>query len=150
MFRVGLKGSRVLFQPVDDMLDLVQRLRCITERGEMEIHLVHHGEEEPAHLPLRLVLVVENTAALDPAASTSEEQDGQSGRVVTASQHGGAEQEHGVIEQGAFAFLDGVELSGDVSDLFEEELVHLEPVGGVAVGEQVVDHVIDAEVGESE
>ena len=55
---------------------------------------------------------------------------------------------HRVVERGAVAFLDRVELAGDVGDLLDEEPVHLEPVGRVGVREQVVDHVIDAEVRE--
>jgi hypothetical protein len=55
-----------------------------------------------------------------------------------------------VVERGAAAFLDGVEAAGDVGDLLEEELVHLQPVGRVGVRQQVVDHVVDAEVGETQ
>ena len=66
--------------------------------------------------------------------------------IVIAVEHAGAKQEHRVVEQSARAFLDGVELARDVGDLFEEELVHLEPVRRVAVREQVVNHVIYAEV----
>ena len=69
---------------------------------------------------------------------------------MAAAHHGGAEEEHGVVEEGAFAFLDGVEAGGDVGELADEELVDLEPVCGVGVGEEVVDHVIHAEVREAE
>ena len=46
------------------------------------------------------------------------------------------------------AFLDRVELAGDVGELLDEELVHLQPVGRVGVRQQVVDHVVDAQVRE--
>ncbi len=54
--------------------------------------------------------------------------------------------QHRVVEQRALAFLDRVELAGDVGELLEEELVHLQPVGRVGVRQQVVDHVVHAEV----
>ena len=41
-------------------------------------------------------------------------------------------------------------LRGDVGELLDEELVHLQPVGRVGVREQVVDHVVDAEVREAQ
>ncbi len=46
--------------------------------------------------------------------------------------------------------MDGVELAGDVGDLLGEEAVDLEPVCGVGVGEEAMDHVVHAEVGEPE
>ena len=67
-----------------------------------------------------------------------------------AGQHARAEQEHGVVEQRARSFLNGVELAGDVGHLLEKELVHLQPVRCIGMGEQVVNHVIDAEIREAQ
>ena len=44
----------------------------------------------------------------------------------------------------------GVQLARDVGELLDEELVHLQPVRRVGVREQVVDHVIHAEVREAQ
>ena len=46
--------------------------------------------------------------------------------------------------------MNRVQLAGDIGELFEEEPIDLQPVGGVGVGEKVVDHEIYAEVGESQ
>ena len=55
--------------------------------------------------------------------------------------------DHRVVEQRPVAFLDGVEPLGEVGELLDEELVHLEPIRAIAVREKVMDHVIDAVAG---
>ena len=67
-----------------------------------------------------------------------------------AGQHAGAEHQHRVVERSAFALLDAVEPPGDVGHLLEKKTVHFQPVGGVAVREQVVNHVVHAEVREAQ
>ena len=47
-----------------------------------------------------------------------------------------------------FAFANRVKLAGDVGDLLQEELVDLQPVGGIRMREQMMDHVIHAEIRE--
>ena len=99
----------------------------------MDVHLVHHAEEEARHLTVGFAEVVQVLAALDSASSSTKHHHRQLGGVVVAGQHAGTEHEHRVIERGAFAFRDAVEPLGDVGHLLEEKLVHLQPVGGVAV-----------------
>ena len=101
-------------------------------------------------MPFRLLAVVKHTASAQLAAGAAEHHHGELGGVVAAVHHAGAEEEHRVVERGALAFLNRVELAGQVGELLDEELVHLEPVRGVGVGEQVVNHVVDAEMGEAE
>ena len=62
---------------------------------------------------------------MEASAGTAEQHHGQASRLVIAGEHGGAVEEHRVVEQRARTFLDGVALARDVGDLFEEELVHL-------------------------
>jgi len=71
------------------------------------------------------------------------------GAPAVPVEHARAEQEHRVIERGAAAFLDGVQFARNVGDLLDEELIYLQPVGGVTVREQMVDHVVHAEVRKS-
>ncbi len=54
--------------------------------------------------------------------------------VVAAGHHARAIHEHRVVKRRAVAFLNRVELAGDVGDLLEEELIHLQPVGRIGVG----------------
>ena len=63
-----------------------------------------------------------------------------------ASQHARTVQQHRVVQGGPFTLLDLVQFRGDVGQLFDEELVDLQPVSRVVVGQQVVDHVIDTQV----
>lgn len=65
-----------------------------------------------------------------------------------AGHHAGAVQQHAVVQQGAFAFLHGVQFSGDLRKLLQEKLIHLQPVVIIGVREQVVDHVVHLQVWE--
>ena len=67
---------------------------------------------------------------------------------MVAVQHRRAVEQHRVVEQGALALLDRLEPAGDVGHLLHEEPIHLEPVGRVAVREQMVDHVVHPQVRE--
>ncbi len=69
---------------------------------------------------------------------------------MVARQHAGAVQQYRVVQRGAFALADAIELGGDVGQLRQEELVHLQPVGRVGVRQQVVDHVVHPQVGEAQ
>ena len=65
-----------------------------------------------------------------------------------ATHHARAVEDGGVVERRSFPLLHRVEAPADVRQLPNEELVDFEPVGGVGVGKEVVDHVVDAEVRE--
>jgi hypothetical protein len=67
-----------------------------------------------------------------------------------AGQHAGAEHEHRVVQRRTFALLNGVQSPGDVGHLFQEELIDFQPVVRIGVGQQVVDHVIDAQMRETQ
>ncbi len=47
-----------------------QSLGRVAERIESHVHLVHHREIQPAHLPVGLVVVIQHSAAADLAAAT--------------------------------------------------------------------------------
>jgi hypothetical protein len=59
---------------------------------------------------------------------TSAEHDRKLGVVVTSGQHAGTEQDHGIVQQGALAFLDSVQSLEDAGQMTEEILVHAQPV----------------------
>jgi len=66
-------------------------------------------------------------------ASAAQQLDRQLGGVVSAVQHAGAEHENRVVERLSLAFLDRVELAGDVRQLFEKRLIDLQVIGVVSV-----------------
>src|SRR5712671_585681 len=116
-------------------LHFAEWLRCIAEAVEVDIHLVHEREVEPAHLAIRFAGIVEDATALDATTAAPEDDHWELVVVVIAGEHRGAIENHRVVQRGAFAFLDGVELARDVGELFNEKLVYLQPVGRVAVRE---------------
>src|SRR3954451_14247638 len=130
--------------------DFIERVRGVSEAGKADVHLVHHREVQAAHLTVGFACVVEHASALDSPTATAEQNYRQLACVVAAGQHAGAVQEHGIVEQCARSLLDRVEFAGYVRDLLEEELVHLQPVRRVGMGKQVVNHVINAEVGKAQ
>jgi len=67
------------------------------------------------------------------SATATEEDDGEFGGIMAAGEHAAAVHDDGVIEGGAFAFLNGIESIGDPGELFEEEAVDFEPVRGFLV-----------------
>ena len=97
-----------------------------------------------------LAEVIQILAALDAATAATEHHDRELVGVVMAVDHAGAEHQHRVVERSAFALLYFIQSTGDVGHLLEEKLVHFQPVVRVAVREQVVDHVVHAEVREAE
>ena len=99
----------------------------------MDVHLVHHAEEEARHLTVGIAEVVQVLAALDSASAPTEHHHWQLGRVVVAGQHTGTEHEHRIVECGALPLLNAVEPPGDICHLLEEKLVHFQPIGGIAV-----------------
>ena len=110
------------------------------------VELIHEGKVKTAHLTVGFFFVVKDPPAFDSASASTEDDDRQLSGVMAAGEHARTIEQHGIIEQGAFAFLDAVELARDVSDLLQEKLIHLQPIGSVAVREQMVDHVIDTKV----
>src|ERR671921_409315 len=64
--------------------ELRQLLVRIAEPVEVQVHLVHHGEIESAHLAAGFVPVVEDAAPLDPAPPAAEQDHGKLRRVVAA------------------------------------------------------------------
>jgi hypothetical protein len=56
---------------------------------------------------VRFTTVVEHAAALQFAAATPDDDDGKLGGVVSTDQHAGAHHDHGIVQGGAFPFLDG-------------------------------------------
>ena len=54
--------------------------------------------------------VLEHATVFDPAAGAAEQHNRELGGVVIAGEHGGAEQQHCIVQQSARAFLDGIEL----------------------------------------
>ena len=69
---------------------------------------------------------------------------------MVAGEHRGAEHQHRVVECCAFPLLDRIEFTGNVANLLQEKLIHLEPVCGVAMGQKVVNHVIDTKIWETQ
>jgi hypothetical protein len=59
---------------------------------------------------------------------TSAEHDRKLSVVVTSGQHAGTEQDHGIVQQDAVAFLDSVQSLEDAGQRAEEMLVHAQPV----------------------
>jgi len=94
----------------------------------------------------RLAGVIDNAAALDPSARSAQQNHrelvGIYGCPSTCSSRTAASN----VEQGARAFLNGIQLARDVGDLFEENLFTFQPIGGVGVRKQMVNHVIHAKI----
>src|SRR5258707_2252193 len=65
----------------------LQRLRCITELGQADVHLLHHREIKPAHLALGFLFVVEHAAACEASTGPAEHHYRQLRRVVVAGEH---------------------------------------------------------------
>ncbi len=112
---------------------LRQTLGGVAKLVEAHVHLVHHRQVQPAHLPFRLLAVIEHAAGLNPAAAR-----GQPSPPAAASRRGWPvsmlEQNKSIELSSAVRspFLDRVQLARDVRHLLDEELVHLQPVGRVA------------------
>jgi len=106
-----------------------QTIGRVAELFQVNSAFVHHREEQAAHLAVRLAAVVQHSARFQFPAASTEEHDGQLGRVVNAGHHAGTHHQHRVIERGSFAFLNCVQLAGDVAELFQAKLVHLQPAG---------------------
>lgn len=78
----------------------------------MLVRLVHEREEEPAGLTIRLAAKVEHATTRQPFSASAEDDDGELVVVVPdPGHHAGAMEQHGVVEEGAFAFADSVELA---------------------------------------
>ena len=115
--------------------DFFQPFARVAELRQAHVHFIHHRKIESAHLALGFLFGVEDPAAFDAATRATEHYDRKLIVVVIAGHHAGAIHQHGVVEQRARAFLNAVELARNVGDLFEEELIYLEPIGRVAVCE---------------
>ena len=109
-------------------------------------HFLHHAKIQPAHLPIGFATVIQIQAALNLTACTAQHHHRQATGVVASGQHAGTEHDHGVIQSRAIPLLDRIQTSGDVSHLFEKELVDFQPVVRVAVRKEMVDHVVDADM----
>ena len=134
----------------DIPLHLRQPLARVPELLHRDAALVEHRPIQAAHPAFWFAEVIEDSPPLDLPASTAEQHDRQVGRVMATGQHARTIQQHRVIECRSFPFLDRIQLPRDVAELLDEELVDLQPIRRVRVRQQVVDHVIDAEMRETQ
>lgn len=133
-----------------NVLDFFESACCIAKGLLFDTHLLHHRQVESAHLSFGGLAIIQHSSGFDFPATFADHDNRKLGRIMATCHHARAKHDHRVVESGAFPFVDGLELSSDVTHLFEEELVDFQPVFGVGVGEEVVDHIVDPEVWESQ
>ena len=88
---------------------------------------------------------------MQSAASTPHDYTRQIGGIVAAGLHAGHVHQNGIVERGPLTFLNRVQPAGDVGELLQKKLVHLQPIGRhlAAIGvRQFVMSDLDVEVRE--
>ncbi len=118
-------------------------------------HAVHEGDVEAAEFAVLVLAEVVEAAALDGAAATAGEDDGELSRIVRIAVHEAAgEQDHAVFEQGTLPFVRGLHLGEELGPEFDlmliHALIHAQAVLITRVMRQLVDAAADAvEAGEA-
>ena len=130
--------------------DFRQRLVRIAKLVQLQAELGHKREVQTAHFSVRLFSVVEYTTRLQLAAGAAEQDHRELSGVVAAGEHAGAEHQHRIVERRLLALLNDVEAARNMGQLLDKELIDFEPVVRFLVGEQVVDHVVDAQIREAQ
>lgn len=110
---------------------------------------MEEGEEEAAHLPVGLVSIIEGACGFELPTCLTQQDHRQLSGVMASSEHAGAEHQQGIIQSCPFAFLSGIQPIGNIGQLLDKKLIDLQPVLRVRVGEQMVNHIINPEVGEA-
>src|ERR1700722_10285576 len=103
----------------------------------MNSALIEHRKVETAHFAIRFPEEVQDSAAPNWSSSSAQQDDGQVRGIVSPSQHARAKQQHRVVEQGPLAFVNRLHLPRNIADLLYKKLVHLQPVCGVGVRQQM-------------
>src|SRR5204863_8921365 len=108
---------------------------CLRLAAFFEVYagLVEQRQVQADDLAVGLVEIIEHAPSMQPAAAATQNHDGQFRGVVAAGQHARTVQDHRVVEGRALPCLNAVQLSGNVRELFDKELVDLEPVGRVGM-----------------
>lgn len=115
----------------------------------MEIELVKNGKEQSAHLAIWGVPIIQYLARFYATASLSEHNDWKLAGIMPSIHHAGTEQKHGIVQQRTIPLLDRLHPRRNVRELFDEKLIDLQPILRVRMGKQVMDHVVDPQVGEA-
>lgn len=118
-------------------------------------HAVHEGDVEAAEFAVFVFAEVVEAAALDGAAASAGEDDGELSRIVRVAVHEAAgEQDHAVFQQGALAFVRGLHLGEELGPefdlMFVHALIHAEAMLVAGMVGELVDAAADAvEAGEA-